>query len=300
MPGISSALAANSRYDRLEDANRNPVGPRACGGSGRRPMRLHAAPRSLARSGDAYARAWDLADDGAISGRAYMIADGWHWVGIADETTGATAGAVLMTIGPDGKRTADRYGVSADARADLARYFEDDARGSAELPTPAHFWQFAGCQFVPWLELISDDLGADDAPSSDIPHALEVEYLAALKVAEIPPACAPVPALEPLRWAAAATVAPVAVREPLRWVAELPEVATIRAQFAAMVAGSGPELRPSPVLADEIPTGPEPVAQSAPRWRRVALAVARAIYGGWWDGVPELRRPVLISRAELC
>ena len=298
MADISIALAANSRYDRLAEASRNPTGPRACGGSGRRPMHLHAAPRALAQSGDAYARAWDLADDGAISGRAYLIADGWHWVGIAED--GAKSGSVLLTVGPDGTRSADRYGVSADAWADLGRYFGDDASESIELPTPAHFWQFTGCQFTPWLDLISDDLGADDAPSSELPQALELEYLAALKVAEIPPACAPVPALEPLRWEAAATVAPVAVREPLRWVAELPELATIRAQFAAMVAGSGPELRPSPVLANEIPTAPEPVAQSAPRWRRVALAVARAIYGGWWDGVPELRRPVLISRAGLC
>ncbi len=298
MPGISSALAANSRYDRLEESNRNPTGPRACGGSGRRPMRLRAAPRGLAQSGDAYARAWQMADDGEISGRAYLIADGWHWVGIADDP--AKSGSVLLSIGPDGARTADRYGMPDDAMADLGRYFDDDARATYDAFTPAHFWQFAGCQFVPWLELISDDLGADDAPSSELPQVLEVEYLAVLQAADIPPVSAPVLTLEPLRWAAAATVAPVAVREPLRWVAELPEVATIRAQFAAMVAGSGPELRPSPVLADEIPTGPEPVAQSAPRWRRVALAVARAIYGGWWDGVPELRRPVLISRAELC
>jgi hypothetical protein len=255
-------------------------------------MRLHAAPRGLARSGDAYARAWQMADDGEISGRAYLIADGWQWVGIADDPE--KSGAVLLTMGADGARTAERYSAPDDAMADLARYFEDDARATYDAPHPAHFLQFAGCQFVPWLELIADDLGADDAPSSDIPPELEREYLAVLQAADIPPVAAPVAApvltLEPLRWMAAATVAPVPTLEPV--AVELPEFATIRARFAAMVA-------PVPTLEPELePVAVAPVA--AARWRRIALKVARAVYGGWWDGAPDLRRPVLISRAELC
>lgn len=270
MPGISSALAANSRFDRLEEANRDPLGPRACGGSGRRPVRLLAGPRVLSAGGSAEATAWQIADRGITSAFAYFAPElgGWYWVAVLGAEERGAAGAVLLTIGPDGKRSAERYGSEAEAWSDM-EWIAAKAQDGRECATPAAFWQI----LEPSAEVVA------------MPEPVAtVEPVAAAALEALPPVATPVEPREPLPW-----VAPVP---------ELPEFAAIRARWADLVAA------PMLAAAEAVTTSEPATKPAAPHlglWQRVRQWIAdqvAATVNPWLGHGFEFELPALVRLEE--
>jgi len=134
------AMAANSRFNRLEEANRDADRPRAAGGAHRPAMRLHATPRALAAGGEADREAWQLADGGIGNATAYRTPSlgGWHWVAVLGPELIGHDGAVLLTIGPDGARFAERYGSEPEAWSDM-EWIAAEAVDDRAAATPAQF-----------------------------------------------------------------------------------------------------------------------------------------------------------------
>lgn len=97
---------------------------------------LRAAPRTLRPAGDAALAAWELAAAGAAHGTAYMLPNGWHWLG----TVIGDREAYVLTIGPGGARAAERYGSAADPEISQAEaYFAGRSETEAICPTPDAF-----------------------------------------------------------------------------------------------------------------------------------------------------------------
>ncbi|MGH7612222.1 MAG: hypothetical protein ACREN4_09410 [Candidatus Dormibacteria bacterium] len=122
----------------LEDWQRaqlGPLGPRHA--PGHRARTLLAAPRTLRAEGGAAVNAWELAAAGAAHGTAYRLPDGgWHWLGMVDDGTAAT----VLTIGPTGQRSAERYGSAADPEISQADdYFAERSEIELACPTPDAF-----------------------------------------------------------------------------------------------------------------------------------------------------------------
>ncbi len=205
---------------------------------------LHAAPRSLRPVGDAALAAWELAASGAAHGTAYRLADGWWWCGTADMGDAA----VVLTIGPSGQRSAERYGSAADPEATQAdNYFAEFAESEASCPTPANFAEIVAGR-IPQPEPVAEPVAEPPAVARPVwprPRSLAWRYR-----------IAPRPA--PLQWVAA-------VAEPERVAAPQLGRRTIREWLRDQVRASiGPwlaEFRPQielPRLIHLDYGGPEP------------------------------------------
>lgn len=276
MPDIISALAANSRFNRLQEANRDQSGPRAVGGRKVEAVRLTSGPRVLKSAGSAAADAWEIADRGIRSAAAYdaPTIGGWHWAAVIGPELRESVGSVLLTIGPDGARAAELYGSDDEAWSDVS-WIEDNSERSTDCSTPANF-----ARIVAGL----DPIGPPEVAAVPALEVIPADPVPALEVA-----AEPVPvAVEPV-------ARPADTLDPLPWVpapAELPEFARIRARWAATF---GPDARPVSALepvavaADPVPA---PVARS--RWAglRGWTADQVAAIVGPWNGsrvIPDLR-----------
>ncbi|MGH7667162.1 MAG: hypothetical protein ACREN1_07630 [Candidatus Dormibacteria bacterium] len=225
-----SELLEQARYDASAGS-----APRR--GAGQRVAVLRAAPRELKAGGDAELAAWELAAAGAAHGTAYMMPDGWWWLGMAYPEAG---GQVVLTIGPSGARQALRYGSAEDAEAGQAdSYFGEFAENSAPCAAPDDF-----------AEILAGRMPTA-APAWPRRRALAWRY-------RITPV--PAPARPPLPWAAAtAAPEPKPVASPQlgrRTICEW-----LRDQFRATVGPWLAEVRPQielPKLIHLDNGGPEP------------------------------------------
>lgn len=250
-----TAAAANSRFNRLEEANRYADGPRSVGGAHRPAMRLHAAPRTLAADGGAARDGWQIAADGIGNAAAYLAPElgGWHWVAVLGPQDLGHSGAVLLTIGPDGARYAERYGSEPEAWSDMewiaGRAVEDRA-----CATPA--------EFAAILEPMAEPMAVLEPVAAMVTATVAVreplQWVAAV-VAPVAAILEPVAILEPEPVAVAAMVAePVGRWQRVRgWVAD--QVAGI---FGPWVDGPLPNFE-FPRIVSLTDLEPEPVAEPA-------------------------------------
>ena len=171
----SLAAAANSRINRLADWQADHCGMNSPRHSAAGLIKVGNGPRGLRSSGDVAAEAWGLAADGlALNGTAYLIGElgGWHWAGILDDATRGRAGAVLLTIGPDGRKFAERF-TTADEAESEAGWLGEQSESEAPALTPA--------DFAPFLAMTAPDAAAklaalapDLAPAVAEPQAWPV------------------------------------------------------------------------------------------------------------------------------
>lgn len=163
-------------------------------------VRVGNGPRSLSSSGDVAAEAWQLAADGlAHNGTAYLIGElgGWHWAGILDDAGRGRAGAVLLTIGPDGRKFAERF-TSADEAESEAGWLGEQSQNEVPTLIPA--------DFAPFLAMTAPDAAAKlAAPMPELATAAAEPPERPVRLAPLPwVAAAVVPAPEPLPVAATA------------------------------------------------------------------------------------------------
>jgi hypothetical protein len=221
---------------------------------GEKLRQLH-SPIVLSADRDAAAAAWRAADSGEAHGCAYNLParGGWWWLGTVD----SGSWSVVLTISPDGARSAERYSANDPESTEAENWLTEGAQGSADAPTPA--------AFVKYLK-VPESVPAQAPPVQmfTIPTSSEV--------VKVNPAPA-VPARRSLRWERRPIARPVT---PLQWVAaeleitgnnsaqDSPPISNtrrgwLRRQWAAIVA---------PWLAAEPPT------LQLPRVVRLDLAAA--------------------------
>lgn len=102
------------------------------------------SPRTL-KTAAAGAEAWQLADDGHAGGSAYLLEDGWQWLGIVDSGDFAT----VLSIDSDGNRSAVRY-ASSDPEVTEAEFsLEGVASSTVPALRPDDFERILDPGFVP-------------------------------------------------------------------------------------------------------------------------------------------------------
>lgn len=102
-------------------------------GNGRKVQRLR-SPRTL-KTTAASADAWQLADNGKAPGLAYLLEDGWQWLGVAEHGDFAT----VLSIDSDGNRSAVRYAASDPEITEAEFTLEGVATATAPALTPDDF-----------------------------------------------------------------------------------------------------------------------------------------------------------------
>jgi len=308
--GMTSARAIRecAAADRISAWRQDHYGSAdTLGGHGAPSLRLVAPGRVMIDDGAVAIAAWHLAESGATDGAAYLADAGWHWAAYVAPDGAGIARPVILTIGPDGARTATAYGSALAAAAEWGA-LTDPATATADAPTPAAFAAMlaaaddAADDDYPAAAMVADALAADAAVMVAWQSAARIEpepsaVDAAAYAAMVAPVAPMVPAI--VGWSV--TVAPVG---PSVAPVSLVPVGPIAWRPAARPAWRGPDIAAAvPVarvddIAAAVPAIPDimpavPVADLAPalaplwrevrllRWREVPTCYHGAGIAGW-------------------
>lgn len=197
---------AASRANRLAEIREDSLGMAPRGGGPKR--KLGAAARELAGTGDPAREAWGIAERarGATGASAYLVPQlgGWYWGAVVGDDLRSTAGAVLLTIGPDGDRSAQRASSMDHAWAEFG-WVADAASAIVDAPTPSAFDAFraylAGAEPEPVAAAVAEpapDPEPERVPLPWVPAAPDLPEFAAIRRRFRETAWRPVAEIEPI------------------------------------------------------------------------------------------------------